>query len=342
MYSEDRKGDHMKVLLYFENQNMIRKSGIGRALKHQIIALQSQGIEYTLDPRESFDIAHINTVGLQSQWLIHRCHQMHKKVIVHAHSTEEDFKNSFILSNQMSSLFRKRLMTIYSKADCLITPTAYSKKLISHYVNKDIPIYAISNGVDIEEYNDNEERIQLFKQYFHLTSQQKVIICVGLFFQRKGILDFIEIAQKLPQYTFIWFGDISLYTIPQQIRNVIKHHPSNVIFPGYITGDIIKGAYCGADAFFFPSYEETEGIVVLEALSSYQQVILRDIPVYEGWLIHGKNCYKGKDNDEFIELIQNVVEKKLPYLGKEGRKVAEERSLERVGKQLKTVYHSLL
>lgn len=169
---------------------------------------------------------------------------MHKKVIVHAHSTEEDFKNSFILSNQMSSLFRKRLMTIYSKADCLITPTAYSKKLISHYVNKDIPIYAISNGVDIEEYNDNEERIQLFKQYFHLTSKQKVIICVGLFFQRKGILDFIEIAQKLPQYTFIWFGDISLYTIPQQIRNVI--------FPGYITGDIIKGAYCGADAFFLP------------------------------------------------------------------------------------------
>ena len=67
MYSEDRKGDIMKVLLYFENQNMIRKSGIGRALKHQIKALQSQGIEYTLDPRESFDIAHINTVGLQSQ-----------------------------------------------------------------------------------------------------------------------------------------------------------------------------------------------------------------------------------------------------------------------------------
>lgn len=183
MYSEDRKGDIMKVLLYFENQNMIRKSGIGRALKHQIIALQSQGIEYTLDPQESFDIAHINTVGIQSQRLIHRCHQMHKKVIVHAHSTEEDFKNSFILSNQISSLFRKRLMTIYSKADCLITPTSYSKKLISHYVNKDIPIYAISNGVDIEEYNDNEERIQLFKQYFHLTSQQKVIICVGLFFQ---------------------------------------------------------------------------------------------------------------------------------------------------------------
>ena len=34
--------------------------------------------------------------------------------------------------------------------------------------------------------------------------------------------------------------------------------------------------------FFFPSREETEGIVVLEALASHQHVVLRDIPVYHG------------------------------------------------------------
>ena len=39
-----------------------------------------------------------------------------------------------------------------------------------------------------------------------------------------------------------------------------------------------------ADAFFFPSREETEGIVVLEALASHQDVVVRDIPVYKGWL----------------------------------------------------------
>ena len=110
---------------------------------------------------------------------------MHKKVIVHAHSTEEDFKKSFILSNQMSSLFRKRLMTIYSKADCLITPTAYSKKLISHYVNKDIPIYAISNGVDIEEYNDNEERIQCLNNIFILLHNKKLLSVLACFSKEK-------------------------------------------------------------------------------------------------------------------------------------------------------------
>ena len=43
----------MKVLLFFESQNLISKSGIGRALNHQIKALESQNIEYTFDPNDT-------------------------------------------------------------------------------------------------------------------------------------------------------------------------------------------------------------------------------------------------------------------------------------------------
>lgn len=63
----------MKVLLYFEGMKYIKKSGVGRALKHQMKALESQGIEYTLDPKDSFDIAHINTYGIKSSRLLKRC-----------------------------------------------------------------------------------------------------------------------------------------------------------------------------------------------------------------------------------------------------------------------------
>lgn len=70
--------------------------------------------------------------------------------------------------------------------------------------------------------------------------------------------------------------------MPKKIREVIEEdHPHNVILPGYVKGPVIEGAYAGADCFFFPSKEETEGIVVLEALASSQQVLLRDIPVYD-------------------------------------------------------------
>ncbi|GMA43935.1 hypothetical protein GCM10025853_13920 [Tetragenococcus halophilus subsp. halophilus DSM 20339] len=137
-----------------------------------------------------------------------------------------------------------------------------------------------------------------------------MIISVGLYFRRKGIIDFVEVARRFPQYKFIWFGHISLYSIPKDIRRIVQYdHPDNVIFPGYIKGDIIEGAYSNADLFFFPSYEETEGIVVLEALASLQNVLVRDIPVYDGWLKDRKNCYMGNNNTEFSQLLEGIVEK---------------------------------
>lgn len=49
--------------------------------------------------------------------------------------------------------------------------------------------------------------------------RKKVIICVGLFFERKGITDFIEVARQLPEYQFIWFGDTPMYSIPKIFDN---------------------------------------------------------------------------------------------------------------------------
>lgn len=331
----------MKVLLYFEGEKVISKSGIGRAMKHQMAALTSQGIEYTLDPDDDYDILHINTIGPNSSPMIRKARHLNRKIVYHAHSTEEDFRNSFMLSNQIAPLFKKRLVHLYSKADHIITPTPYSKKLIESY-GIDLPIHAISNGIDLEKFNYNEDKIKAFHEYFNI-KDEKVIICVGLFFVRKGILDFIEVAKRLPEYKFIWFGHVPLYSIPKQIRDIVtKDHPDNVIFPGYVSGPVIEGAYCGADAFFFPSMEETEGIVVLEALASYQQVILRDIPVFDPWMKDKVNCYKGHDVDSFTKLVDDVVCKRLPDVSAEGRKTAMERSIPEVGKQLRKVYEAVL
>ena len=332
----------MKVLLYFEGKKIISKSGIGRAMKHQIAALTSQNIEYTLSAKDDFDILHINTVGITSFRIIRRARKNGKKVIYHAHSTEEDFRNSFMFSNQIAPFFKKHICRLYKKADLIITPTPYSKSLLESY-GINLPIYAISNGINLEKFNYNEKKIEKFREYFHLAKEDKVVISVGLFFERKGILDFIEVAKRLPEYKFIWFGHVPLYSIPKKIRDIVrKNHPDNVIFPGYVSGDVIEGAYCGANAFFFPSKEETEGIVVLEALASYQKVIIRNIPVFEPWLKNNINCYKGKNVEEFTYLVKNAVEDKLPDVRRNGRKTAEDRSIEAIGGKLREVYEKAL
>lgn len=332
----------MKVLLYFEGKGIISKSGIGRAMKHQMAALASEDIEFTLNPNDDFDILHINTIGPRSSSLIRKARRYGRKVIYHAHSTEEDFRNSFLFSNQIAPVFKKRLIHLYTQADHIITPTPYSKKLLESYGIRQ-PIHAVSNGIDLERFNYSEENIRRFRTYFKLCPEERVIISVGLFFERKGLFDFIEVARRLPQYKFIWFGHVPLYSIPRSVRRLVtREHPANVCFPGYISGPVLEGAYCGADAFFFPSKEETEGIVVLEALASYQQIILRDIPVYQPWMQDKVNCYMGTNVDEFTQLVEAAAEKQLPDLKEAGRITAELRSIPLVGKQLRQVYEQVM
>lgn len=332
----------MKVCLYFEGEKLISKSGVGRALKHQMAALESVGIEYTLDPQDDFDILHINTVGLTSGLVISKARSEGKKVIYHAHSTEEDFRNSFILSNQLAPLVRQHLISLYSMADYIITPTPYSASLLKNY-GIDIPISPVSNGIDLSRFVHDKEKIKAFRKYFSLRDEEKVVLSVGLFFERKGLLDFIEVANHFPDVKFIWFGETPMYSIPKKLRDAVEYeHPNNVIFPGYVTGGIIEGAFMNANVFFFPSQEETEGIVVLEALAGRREVLVRDIPVYQPWLVHQKNCYMGNNNEEFKELLQGILTGSLPSVCKEGYEVAQERNIENIGKQLESIYHQVI
>ena len=68
----------MKVLLYFEKQNAMKQSGIGRALSHQKQALELNNIEYTLDPKNTYDIAHINTLFSDSYRILKKCKKKKK------------------------------------------------------------------------------------------------------------------------------------------------------------------------------------------------------------------------------------------------------------------------
>ncbi|MGX6978596.1 glycosyltransferase [Vagococcus elongatus] len=333
----------MKVLLYFEGEKALGKSGIGRALEHQKKALAASGVNYTMDAScTDYDVVHINTYGLKSRAMVQKAKKAGKKIVYHAHSTEEDFRNSFIGSNQLSPLVKKYLISLYSQADHIVTPTDYSKELIKSY-GITVPISAVSNGIDLEKYKKSEEKETAFRNHFNIKDGEKVIICVGLFFERKGIIDFIEVAKLFPEYRFIWFGHVPLMSIPSHIRKIVtEDHPENVEFPGYIRGEIIEGAYSGSDLFFFPSYEETEGIVVLEAIASHQNLLVRDIPVYEGWLDKDINCYMGNNNEEFAELLQQIIEKQKPDLSNIAYEVVENRSIEKVGEELKKIYTSVL
>ncbi|TYB94707.1 MAG: glycosyltransferase family 4 protein [Kosmotoga sp.] len=329
----------MKVLLYSDNKKLFRKSGIGVALEHQMLALNRIGVDYTLNPKEKYDVAHINTIGPGAARILNKSKKEGIPVIYHCHTTEEDFKNSFIFSNLLAPLLKKRLIKLYSKADFLLYPTKYTERLIRSY-KIDNPGEVVSNGVDTALFTRDINKAVEFRKDFGIEKDRKLFISVGYPFKRKGVEDFVEIAKKMPDATFIWFGSKIKSILPKEITKIINNPPKNVQFPGYLDNKKLLGAYSASDAFLFPSYEENEGIAVLEALSTGNPVIVRDIPVFEDWLINEYNCLKCVSIDSFVSALKEICKNELlaTKLSENARQTAKQRDLALIGKQLKNIY----
>ena len=326
----------MKILLYLEAEDFLSHSGIGRAMKHQQRALDLMHIDWTKNPEDDYDILHLNTYGFKSWKILKDAKKAGKKVIFHGHSTKEDFQDSFLFSNLVAPLFKRYLMHFYNAADLIITPTEYSKHLIQSY-GVTCPIIPISNGINLQKYERSAQKEAAFISHFNIQPGEKVVITAALYFKRKGIDDFVKVAQKMPNVRFIWFGYQNLWTIPGWVRRIVKkNHPKNVEFPGYISGDVFEGAMTAADCFFFPSREETEGIVVLEALASHQNVVVRDIPVYKGWLDEASSSM-ATDVDGFTKAITEVLNGTVDKT-EHGYQVAQARSIERSARHLLKAY----
>jgi 1,2-diacylglycerol-3-alpha-glucose alpha-1,2-glucosyltransferase len=327
----------MRVTLYSGCLWLVRKSGVGQAILHQKDMLERAGVETSSKWREPTAAVHINTVFPDSPvaaWLARR---RHRKVIYYGHSTVEDFRNSFKCSNLFAPLFRRWIIHCYGLGDVVITPTSYSKKLLESYGIKK-PIYSLTNGIDTSFFTPSATCRTAFRAKYRLFPDNKAVISVGHYIERKGLLDFVELARDMPDVRFFWFGYTNLNLVPKNIRAAIENAPENLCFPGYVERDELRDAYCGCDLFAFLSNEETEGIVVLEALACGIPTLVRDIPVYEGWLADRKNVYKAKGLTEFKEKANGILTGALPDLTASGLQIAQERSLEAVGEKLLSIY----
>ena len=333
----------MKILLYTENRKAVRKSGLGKAIEHQMKALEDENIEYTLNPKDDYDILHINTWWIKSYFIAKRAKKKGKKIVYHAHSTEEDYRNGFILAKQTSKIVKWWLIKCYSLGDVIITPTVYSKKLLENYKGlENKKIYAISNGIDLDYFKPNKKYGLNFRKKYGYKKDDKVIVGIGLYIERKGIVDFVELAKRMPEFKFIWFGYSPLIFSTHPVKKAVNTKLDNLIFAGYVEKDMIMSALNGCDLYIFPTYEETEGIPIIEAMACKTNSIVRDIPIFEDWLFEGKNMYKAKNVDEFEIKIKKILNNELPSLVDNYESVVYERDMKNIGKKLKNVYEEVI
>lgn len=332
----------MSVCIYSGGYHTVSKSGVGKALEHQTGALRSVGVPLTehIPPAGAAAdhcVVHLNTVLPDSVFAAARARARGCRIVYYGHSTMEDFRNSFVGSNLLAPLFKRWLLYCYNLGDVIITPSEYSRRILLDYgIQK--PVYALSNGIDTDFFRPDAARAARFHARYGLAQGQKCVISVGHWMVRKGLPDFVELARRMPEVRFLWFGHTDAPLITPEIRRAMDSAPANLTFAGYADAETLCDAYCGADAFAFLSHEETEGIVVLEALACGTPTIVRDIPVYESWLEDGVSVYKAADLDGFETTLDRLLEGELPVLRQGGLAVAQARSLRTIGRRLCEIY----
>lgn len=333
----------MKVCLYLEFYHFLgglifKKVGTGllTSYKNQQAILNYLNIPFIEIWDNNCDILQINTPWLKSLYLIKKAKKQKKKVIIWAHVTAEDFRQVFWFSPFVVYFLKRYLIYVYNLADIIFCPTEYTKSLLKNYGINENKLFVHSNGVDLKKFYPDLVLRQSGRKKYDLKTL--TIGTAALVIPRKGIDSFLKLAEKFPQNQFIWFGTIYSRFL---VKPLPKNLSANVKFTGYV--DDINEAYNSLDIFIFPSYEENQGMAILEAAAVGLPILVRDIPVYQDWLYHGENCLKAKNDQEFEKYLKELLEnnKLREKLSANAKKLAERENIEVLSKKLKEAYEKL-
>ena len=77
--------------------------------------------------------------------------------------------------------------------------------------------------------------------------------------------------------------------------------------------------------------------MVLEALACEVPVVVRDIPVYEGWLEDGDQVCKASDREGFYRKLRQIFSEDCSARKASGRRLAEEHGILPTGRLLEAV-----
>ena len=336
----------MKLALYFEWYKFAggwlfkgKGSGLPSAFKHYVAALQRVDVPFKQAADTSVDVLHLNVGWPWSAFLMWLMHRRGGKVVMSAHSTAEDSIGVFKFVKYVIGVWRWYLKRVYGSADILVCPTDYTRHLmISRYGIKPERARVVTNGIDTLKFVRSQSGRTRVRTKLGL-GDRLMIGTVGLVVPRKGIETFLQVARAVPEPLFVWCG--AAFAKANYPKIPAKGPGSNILFAGYV--DVVLDWLSAMDIFLFPSHEENQGIAILEAASLGLPIVVRDLPAYRGWLVHGRNCLIAKREEDFVPLVKKLVsdpELRL-RLGREARKTAEANDLRVVGETLKKIYSEL-
>ncbi|MEW6516203.1 MAG: glycosyltransferase [candidate division FCPU426 bacterium] len=249
------------------------------------------------------DLMHAHTYGPYYFW---KGRKYRGRRVYTVHVIPDSIKGSLPAWKFWMPFVRWYFRRVYSYADVCIAISPMVEEAIRELKAK-TRIVRIGNPIHLEKFAPTPERRARGRKLLGLNPDEFVVLGVGQLEGRKGVEDFLDIAEKMPDATFVWAGGRPFGLMTEGIaklnRRIAAAGP-HVKFPGLFELSDMPLIYNAADMLLFPSYQENCPLVPVEAAAAGLPVIYRDIPEYVK--LYENPYLKARDTGEFVTLAQRL------------------------------------
>jgi len=309
----------MKIHVISETPFIMKATGVHTAFMDHIELLKEKDdIEVAINNEGTGDIFHGHTYGLYYLW---KGRKYKGRRVFTAHVIPDSIKGSLPLWQLFMPFIRFGLKIVYSYADVCIAISPMVEKAIIDTRAK-TRIVKICNPVHIDTWKRTDENRENGRQMLGLNETEFVVLGVGQLTGRKGIDDFLDIAEAIPDVKFVWAGGRPFGSLTEGINRInerLIHAGKNFINAGQIELENMPLIYAAADLMLFPSFQENCPLAPIEAAACGMPVIYRDIEEYRS--LYENTYLKAGNKEEFIILTKRMIHDKSYY--NEGLEISE-------------------
>jgi 1,2-diacylglycerol-3-alpha-glucose alpha-1,2-galactosyltransferase len=321
---------------YFKGQ------GVHTAFIDCVDLLKSRpDVEVVVNNQGWGDIMHAHTYGPYYFW---KGRKYKGRRIYTVHVIPDSIKGSLPVWQLWMPAVRWYFRKVYTYADVCIAISPMVEEAIRS-LNAETRIARIFNPIHSEKFASAPERRIAGRKKLGLLEKEFVVLGVGQLEGRKGVEDFLDIAEACPEYTFVWVGGRPWGVMTEGIVKLNKRIAavgSRIKFPGMFELADMPLIYNAADMLLFPSYQENCPLVPVEAAAAGLPVVYRDIQEYIHLYQHP--YLKAKNTSEFINLTKKIAtnrgfrEKAIAI----SRKLLSQFEKEEIRRQLLSLYRDVL
>ena len=188
----------------------IEGQGVGSAYQ-ELINLLNEGakdlFEVSINSHKRADIIHAHTTEPQSYIKM----KLNKGInVAYCHFLPDTLNGSLKLPKIAFDVFKKYIIKFYNSADYLVVVNPiFIDDLVKYGIKRDKIIY-IPNYVSKEKFfKKNKQEVKKIRKELGIDADKFVVLGVGQIQTRKGVVDFIKVAKKMPNIQFVWCGGFS-------------------------------------------------------------------------------------------------------------------------------------